>query len=204
MTEHIHVSKNIIKKNKISVLIKDKTWKTLFESSMTKNMKKTAKELEKLLSEEKSTMFQLKINQRRKKKLMEKILYLSDEINHNNNESALIELEKAKEEILKINEQMDEFQFKLEMLPRDIEKYNLDLLKETIQIAYNDIKEGNERADFLTEEILRLRQQLSDAWEEKLDLEQRVEALYSYLHDTLGYEETNKLDKQFLSDSEQL
>jgi len=50
----------------------------------------------------------------------------------------------------------------------------------------------------LTEDITRLRQQLHEKWEEKFNCERRTETLYSYLHNTLGHEETNKLDKHFL------
>jgi len=193
------LNENIIRKNKISVLIKDKAWKELFEPHMTRSMNKIVKEIEKLLTEERNTKIELKKYQKQKKKLMESILYLSDELNRHHNESALEKLEKAKEEILKINPKIDELQWKLEqILPKEIEKYNLDLLKETVEIAYRDIQEGNKKVSSLTEKITNLRQQLSDAWEEKIATEQRVEALYSYLHHTLGYEETNKLDEQFL------
>jgi len=193
------LSENIIRKNKIPVLIRDKTWRELFEPHKTRNMNKIAKEIEKLLAEERNTKIEFKKCQTTKKKLMESILYLSNELNHHHNESALEKLEKAKEEILKINEKIDGLQWKLEeILPNEIEKYNLDLLKETVEIAYKDIQEGSKKVSSLTEKITSLRQQLSDAWEEKIATEQRVEALYSYLHHTLGYEETNKLDKQFL------
>lgn len=198
MAKDIVLDENIIKKNKIQVLIQNKEWKSLFEQYMTKSMKKIAKDLELKVMEEKQAMKDIRIYKKQKKSLMEKILQLSNEVNNNQNQNALIKLEQAKNQILEANDKIDEFQFKLETLPKEIENLNKELLTETIKIAYKDIEEGNKRIEQLTEEILKLRQQLKIDWDEKLNSESRVETLYAYLHNTLGYEETNKLDKKFL------
>jgi small-conductance mechanosensitive channel len=198
MAKDIILDQYIMKKNKIPVLIKDADWKNLFEVYMTKPMKKTAKELDEKVAEEKDAKKQIKAHRKLKQNLMERILKLSDEVNNNKNKEALIKLEDAKEKLLEVNDRIDEFQFKLETLPKEIELLNMELLKASIEIAYKDIEEGNKKLKTLTVEIIKLRDELKSSWDEKLNLESRVETLYSYLHNTLGHEETNKLDKKFL------
>ncbi|WP_168198220.1 coiled-coil domain-containing protein [Crassaminicella thermophila] len=198
MAKDIVLDEYIIKKNKIPILIKDKNWKALFEEHLTRAMKKIVKDLELKLAEEKEAMRQMKVYKKLKKNLMEKILYLSDEVNNNQKKEALNKLEETKEKLLEVNDKIDEFLFQIEILPKEIERLNLELLTETVKIAYKDIEEGNEKIDELTEEILKLRQQLKNDWDEKINLEKRVEDLYSYLHNTLGYEQTNKFDRKFL------
>lgn len=197
MTSEIVLDEKLIKKNKIPVLVLDKDWKSLFEKNMTRPMKKAAKNLETMVAEEKQAIRQMTIYKKQKKALMKKILQFSDEVNHNQKEEALGKLEQAKNQILEINDQIDELQYKLETLPKEIEKLNLMLLKDTIVLAYKGIEEDSTKIDVLTEEIGKLRQQLAERWDEKITLEEGVQRMYSYLHNTLGHEETNKLDKKF-------
>lgn len=97
-----------------------------------------------------------------------------------------------------INQEIEHLQQRLELLPEEIEHLNFELLKETVDMAYTDIRTMGKEIPKLTDEILYLRQQLSEKWEQKTSMETRVDMLYSYLHNTLGYEETDKLDKEFL------
>lgn len=198
MAKDIVLTENLMKRKKIPILIEDDEWKDIFGKDMTRDMKKIVGELEATIKEDREATQQVKICRKAKKNMMAKILQLSDEVNNNNNKEALEKLEMARDKVLQINDQLDEAQFKLETLPKKIEELNMELLKETIPIAYDDIIEGNNRIKELTTEIIKLRDQLKSDWDEKLNLENRVGVLYEYLHHTLGYEETNKLDRQFL------
>ena len=198
MEKDIDLEEGLIRRKKIPVLILNKEWKTLFEEYMTKDMIKKAKELEEKLSEEKQIEVQLRVIRKQKKQLMEKVLLLSEEINNDQKKEAINRMQATKEQILNANKQIDELEYKLETQPKEIDKLNLDLLKDTIHIAYGDIKEGGSQISILGEEITKLRETLHLKWEDKLNWEKRTQHLYSYLHDTLGHEETNKLDKHFL------
>lgn len=198
MMKEIKLDENIIKKNKIPVLIKNSEWKKLFNENMTKTMKKLANKLEDLIDEEKETMKQLKKAKKEKKKLMNKVLKLSDEANSNNNSAALIQLENTKDRILDVNDKIDEFTFRLEMLPKEIHDTNYELLKETVILSYEDITQDKRRINYLDKKIEDIRKSLGEMWEEKFSKEKRVNELYLYLHGTLGHEETDKLDRKFL------
>ncbi|WP_079490013.1 hypothetical protein [Maledivibacter halophilus] len=198
MTKEINLDVNIIKKNKIPVLVKSSEWKKLFDKSMTKTMRKLADKLEDLVNEEKEIIKQLKKAKKEKKKLMNKVLKLSDEANSNNSSSALIELENTKNRILEVNDELDELRFRLEMLPKEIHDTNYELLKETIVISYEDITQGKKKINYLDKEIEAIRKSLGEMWEEKFSKEKRINELYLYLHGTLGHEETDKMDRRFL------
>ncbi|WP_053955311.1 hypothetical protein [Inediibacterium massiliense] len=198
MAKNIELDENIIKKNKIPILIEDSQWRSLFKSDMTRSMEKTSKVLKEKVIEYREATKQIKIYKKLKKDLMQRVLQFSDEVNNNKNENALDSLEQTKEKILQANDKIDEFQFMLETLPKEIEILNKALLTETISIAYEKIDKGSSKIEDLTDEIIKLRDQLKSSWDEKIELEKTVDDLYHYLHNTLGYEETNKLDKKFL------
>lgn len=198
MLKGIKLDEDILKKNRVPLLIRDKEWKKLFEGDMTRSMKKTYDTLESLVKEEKEGTKEIRGLHKEKKILMNMVLKLSEEANTNNNPQALNNLENAKNKIIEINKKIDELQFKLEKLPNEIKKLNLQLLEETVTQAYSDIKSDRGRVEVLDREIKKLRQSLGSMWEEKFDKEKKVNNLYSYLHGTLGHKETDKLDKRFL------
>ncbi len=198
MEKQIEIDKMIIKRKKIPVLIKDNAWESLFKENQTKEMKELGDRLKELMHEENEAEKQLKEKLRRKKILMNKVLKLSDEANSNNDKVALEKLENTKERILEVNDKIDELQFRLEIIPKEIHDTNFELLKETIAVTYKDITSGRERVGNLDFEIQKLRKLLGKMWEEKFTREKRINDLYLYLHGTLGHEETDKLDKQFL------
>jgi predicted nucleic acid-binding Zn-ribbon protein len=198
MFRNIELDENIIKKNKVPILIKDREWQKLFQDNLTKSMEKLTQQLEELIAEEKECMNDLRKARKKKKILMEKILKLSNEVNTNDDKVAIVKLEQAKNMILEINDKIDELQFKLETLPNEIKNINFKLLKETVTKAYDDIKEGKNRISCLDKEIQRLRKILGNMWEEKFTTEKKVNNLYLYLHGILGHRETDKLDKKFL------
>ncbi|WP_432402390.1 hypothetical protein [Wukongibacter sp. M2B1] len=199
MAREIDLDEKIIKRKKIPILIKDNTWQSLYNEKQTKNMRGLAKKLEELIHDEKEYMKQLKEAQKKKKVLMNKVLKLSDDANSNDNSVALIQLENTRNKILEVNDRIDELQFKLETLPKEIYDTNFELLKETVYESYEDIIEEKERVSYLDIEIQKLRKVLGKMWEEKFTKEKRINDLYLYLHGTLGHEEIDKLDREFFN-----
>lgn len=197
----IEVDEKIIKKNRVPVLIKDKEWKNIIASSHTnKTIQFFSKQLEDLINEEKELIRQLNNNKQYKTKLMNKIIYLSDLLNRQGKEEVLPELEKCKEEITKVNEIIDEIMDKTQDYPREIERVNLALLKETIVIVYKDITIGHDKLLVVDQEIQELREKLGNLRDEKDELEKKNEKLYSFLHTVIGHKEMEKLDVLFLKE----
>lgn len=189
---------NIIKKNKIPILIYNPEWMQLFVNFNSKNLKKAVSGLEELLAEEKNCEAEQKEIERRKKILMNKILYISKEINEDNNIEAIPKMEEAQKELLQINERIPMLIEELETLPSLINQQNTVVLKETIKRAYELIKENKDEAVKCQEEVNQIRQRLGELIKKKVETDERVNKLYSFIHGMVGANEMEKLDDSYL------
>ncbi|AOY74841.1 hypothetical protein [Clostridium formicaceticum] len=194
---NINIDEKIIKKNRIPILIKDKQWNHIMEGNKTRGVQGIAKRLEGLVNEEKILVQQLDGLKQTKEKLMNKILHLSDLLNTKGQEDVLEELEACREDINRINAEIDLVKESIDTHHIDIEEINLHLLKETIKIAYKDIKTNDSKLSAIDREIAQLREKLGDLRDEKVEVEQRIESLYSFLHMMMGHEEMEKLDLHY-------
>lgn len=199
---NIEIDESIIKKKQIPILIKDKQWKNIIGDTKNKNIRSLSKELEELVIRERDLRKKLAKYNQEKRKLMNKILHLSDLLNTKGQEEVLPELERCKEEINQVNQDIDRVMESIEVYPREIQKLNLSLLKETIKIAYKDMITNNDELLVVNEEMDKLRERLGYLRDEKIVLEEKVQGLYSFLHAIVGHEEMEKLDVQFLEDEE--
>ncbi|NLM43266.1 MAG: hypothetical protein GX201_04520 [Clostridiales bacterium] len=196
----IHIDEEYIKKNRIPILIYTPEWIQLFSNFKSRSMARTVSKLEELLSKEKRLQQEQKDLERRKKVLMNKILHLSNELNETNNEGFLKPLEDAQNEILQINQRIPEIIEELETLPSDINKQNAILLRETVKRTYELINENKIEAEKTEEEIIMTRKILMELVQKKVDMEERVKRLYSYLHSIIGATEMEELDENMLID----
>lgn len=189
---------NIIKKNKIPILIYNPEWMQLFVNYPSRSLKKAVTALEELLAKEKACEAEQKELERRKKTLMNKILYISKEINEDNNKNAIPKMEEAQKELLGINEKIPLLIEELETLPSLINQQNTVVLKETIKRAYELIQENKEEAAACQDEVNKIRQRLGELIKKKVETEERVNKLYSFVHGMVGADEMEKLDDKFI------
>lgn len=198
MGKDIDFKDNIVKRNKIPILIYVPEWIQLFSGSRSRSMQKIIIGLEELIARNKECDSELNNLERRKKTVMNKILYLSKDINENNDKAALPKMEQAEKEIIEINGKIQKLMEELETIPNRINDMNTRLLKETIKKAYELIKENRLDAERSQEQINDLRQKLSGLIQNKVDAEERLNKLYSFIHGMIGAEEMENLDESFL------
>ena len=194
----IEFSDNIVKRNKIPILIYVPEWIQLFSNYRSRSMNKTISKLEELISREKDRGAELESLGKRKKVVMNKILYLSKDINENNNEAALPKMEEAEKELIEINKKMPELLEELELIPELINEVNTQLLKETIKRSYELINEYKSESEKCQEQVNEIRQKLAALIQKKVDMEERVNKIYSFTHGMLGAAEMENLDESFL------
>jgi len=197
--KNIDFKENIVKKNKIPVLIYVPEWIQLFSNYKSKSMQKTVNRLEELLSLERKCNEELRELEKRKKVVMNKILYLSKDINEKNDETAMRKMDEAQAELLSINERIPQLLEELESYPRMIDEQNTQLLKDTIKRSYELIKEHEEEAEKCQQELMELRKKLAALIQKKVDAEERVNKLYSFIHGMIGADEIESLDESFLT-----
>jgi len=196
--KNIDFKDNIVKKNKIPILIYVPEWIQLFSSYKSRNMQKIITNLEELIAREKECGFELNSMEKRKKVLMNKILYISKDINENNNEAALPKMEEAEKELIEINQKIPSLIEEMETLPSLVNEVNTQLLKETIKRSYELIKEHKSESQKCQEQVNEIRLKLAALIEKKVDMDERVNKLYSFVHGMIGADEMESLDENFL------
>ncbi|MBE6083219.1 MULTISPECIES: hypothetical protein [Tissierellales] len=196
--KQINIDDDIMVKNKIPILIEDKNWIKLFEDVDCIDIQKLKKKLEESLESERNLFKEIDDLQYRKSQIMKKILEVSNAVNNKEEFEEVDKLDDYKEEILSINERADELSLDSEAISKEIEEINFQLLKSTIEYGYNILKQEKERFNFLVEEIDRMREETKTLINEKYDHEERINGIYIFLHNMLGNDEIEKLDKRIL------
>jgi len=182
---------------KVPILILDKNWHNIFpQEKKTKKILLLEETLSNLLKEQGQLNNDYKDYIKLKKQLMGDILNLTDEAFTNENEMAKEKMGKNKKYILEINNKLKKIQKRLEKLPDEIEETNYRLLKESVIISYKEMKVHQKKLKELTEWIEKTREILKNKIEEKTIHEEKASEIYSYLHDLVGLELIEYLDKK--------
>jgi len=198
MGKDINFKDNIVRRNKIPILIYVPEWIQLFSGNKSRSMQKIIAGLEELIARNKECDSELYNLEKRKKTVMNKILYLSKDINENNDKTALSKMEEAEKEIKEINRKIPVLLEELESIPKQINDMNTQLLKETIKRAYELINESRSESEKCQEQVNDLRQKLAELIQKKADMEERVNKLYLFIHGMIGADEMESLDESFL------
>ena len=198
MGKDISFKDNIVRRNKIPILIYVPEWIQLFSGNKSRSMQKIIARLEALIARNKECDSELYNLEKRKKMVMNKILYLSKDINENNDKTALSKMEEAEKEIKEINRKISVLLEELESIPKQINDMNTQLLKETIKRAYELINESRSESEKCQEQVNDIRQKPAELIQKKADMEERVNKLYLFIHGMIGADEMESLDESFL------
>ncbi len=194
----MNIDYDIIMKNNIPILIKDKAWRNLFQNVKDKDIKNTQKELKELLKEQKRVNAEIKKFKKKKKKTMAEILNMSHRVNNKDDQSYVDKLDEYQNELIDINDKLEELYFQCDTLPTKTRKANYNLLNATVKFAYKELKSDGKVLKFANEEIDKLRERLKQLIEKKNDYEEKINETYSFLHGILGAKEMEKLDNSML------
>ena len=195
MEKDIKLDDGLLKK--VPILILDKNWHNIFpQEKKTKKILLLEETLSNLLKEQGQLNNDYKDYIKLKKQLMGDILNLTDEAFTNEIEMAKEKMGKNKKYILEINNKLKKIQKRLEKLPDEIEETNYRLLKESVIISYKEMKVHQKKLKELTEWIEKTREILKNKIEEKTIHEEKASEIYSYLHDLVGLELIEYLDKK--------
>lgn len=198
MAKKIIINDDMISLSTIPNLSKDSQWSEIFSEYMDRRMRTLYKDISALTERQTVLEQELKNHRREKKVLMNKILIYSDEVNTQNNTESIEKLGEARDRIVVINDTLDELMYELEGLPSELRQKNYELLKLSLAIAYQDLSEDKRNVDSLDQEIERLRDRIFAMKEQKRAYEESINTLYSYLHKTIGHNNTEELDNLFL------
>ena len=125
------------------------------------------------------------------------MLYLSSQLNSGNKEAER-ELEKEKNRMLEINNEISNKESSIQELLVNKEEKNLELLKETLEISYDIIKKDKSLLDPLLKEIEQMRKDLENKRILRDELQERINLTYSFIHGFMGGKDTEKFDNHML------
>ncbi len=194
----VDIDLNSITKSSVPLLIEDEIWIKLFSDIKDKNIKNAKTELRYLVDESRKIKQDLPKKKSEKKELINKILTLSEKINNNEVMEGIELLDTYKNQLNQLNDDIDEITFKSETIPSKVRLINLNLLEETIKYAYGDIVEAEDNLSEYDIELKELRKRLRRIIEEKYDYEEKRNEIYQFLHNALGAEMVDKLDRKIL------
>lgn len=185
-----------LKKNKIPILVLDKNWHYMFPPGRkTQKMLNLENNLNQLLKEQGRLINEEKDYNRFKKDCMNNIMELMEEAYTNENSEAQKNMSKSQKYIEQINNKIDSIEDRLIMLPIEIKNVNNELLSESINMCYSEMKADKEKIEQLDKEINELREQLKDRIDEKTVKQEIIDRTYTFLHNLVGVDIINKIDK---------
>lgn len=194
----LDIDLKMLRESRVPILILDKVWHNIFPpEKKTKAILQLEQNLNNLLKQQGQLNNDLKDYLKLKKKLMDQILELTTEAFNNENEAAKREMERNQKNILEINEKVEQIQNRLNVIPDEIQEANGRLLEESVKICYGDMKNHQEALNELNEWIENTREILKKKLEEKTIREEKATQIYSYLHDLVGPDFIEYLDKNY-------
>lgn len=181
--------------HKMPIVTLDHSWHQLMAEIKTPSIEKLEKELTELLK------IQGKLNTdyieytKMKKNMLDTILDLTHEAFELKSPEAIKKIEDQQKMILKINSKLESVEKELDDLPTKIQKINGDLLEHSVNICYEYMNEYKSESQKLDEEIQVLREEVLKKTERKKSYDEKVEQLYQYLHQSVGPDFIEKLDR---------
>ncbi|MBP5564809.1 MAG: hypothetical protein J6X45_03705 [Lachnospiraceae bacterium] len=200
MSRSEEVYKPAIAGKKIPVLTLDHKWHRLFTQIDTNSeIVSLENELNELLKRQGKVNTETKDIKKLKNKLMEELRSSSME-----GEEDPKVIEEKKKLIEECNEKLDSYQDEILDLPAQINEVNKKLMLATMEVCYDDIKNGTEEIDEITEWINDIRVELKKKVIRKQEKQQRIQDLYSYMHDIFGADVINIFDMKYNPDENKL
>jgi uncharacterized protein YbaP (TraB family) len=197
-SKDVIIDEKIMLKNKVPILLNDSSWDKLFGNSDDKSIQNAKEELIQLVSKEKEMKYETQKLRNLKSKYMKMILGVSDSVNNENKIDNVPLLDEYKEKIYKINEELEELKFQLEIIPKNIKESNLKLLNATIQYGYDELKHKQKILDRSIDEIEELKKRLTEVIDTKHDYDEWINETYTFLHGILGRDIIDKIDNERL------
>lgn len=201
MSRSDEVYKPAITGKKIPILTLDHKWHRLFtQIDSNSEIKKLEEELNELLKRQGKVNTETKDIKKLKAKLMEDMRTSSME-GEGSNEAIIEENKKLIDEC---NQKLDSYQDEILELPPKINEVNSKLMLATMEVCYDDIKEGTEEINEISEWIESVRVELKKKAIRKQEKQQRIQDLYSYMHDIFGADVIEIFDMKYNPDENKL
>lgn len=187
--------KQALQGKKIPILTLDNKWYKLLTEEARAEVSGLEEELNALLKRQGKLNNEVKSIKRLKKKLMSEIVTLADEAEQEGQETSQ-KMEQNKKLVEECNERLDGYQDELFDIPKEIEQANFRLMLATMDHCYDTMRENQENIQEIAQWVTEVRIELKKRLIKKQEMEQRNNAIYSYMHDVFGAEVIDIFDMQ--------
>lgn len=188
----------------IPVLTVDNKWYKLLREVDKVQVKKLEDELNNLLKRQGKLTTETKDIKLLKKKLMAEIMPLMDEAEKNERSDAYKQVEQNKRLIEECNEKLEAYQDELLELPREIDRVNMSLMLLTMELCYDAMQSNTDEIQKIAQWARQMRIELKKQLVLKQEMEQRNQAIYSYMHDIFGADVVNLFEMKYNPVSKQI
>lgn len=182
---------------KLPVLTLDNKWYRLLNKLSRESVKSLEDELNTLLKRQGKIHTETKEIKFHKKKLMNDIVTMVDELEQERTPGLEKKIEDTKKLIDACNERLESYKDEMMELPGQIDRVNLQLMLMTMEYCYKELQENTsdirEITDWVTEMRIRLKKQLV----RKQELELQNHEIYTYMHDIFGADVVDMFDMQY-------
>lgn len=194
--EHRENFSRALEGKRIPILTLDNKWYQLLTQEARSGVSDLEEQLNALLKQQGKLNNDVKDIKRLKKKLMEEIVTLVDDAGQDEDSESFQKIERNKKLVEECNERLEGYQDELLDLPRQIDELNYQLMLATMDSCYETMQENRKEIDEIARWVSEIRVELKKRLVRKQEMEQRNNAIYSYMHDVFGAEVIEIFDMQ--------
>ena len=192
MAKDIDKMINALAAKKVPVATLDNKWHKLFSKvEKTDAIKEYEGKLNELLRKQGRINSEIKEIKRVKKELMDEIVTLMDDNDGSD------KVEKNKKLINDCNDKIDSFNDDLMELPKEIAEVNKQLMINTMDACYDELRENEKGIEELGAWLAKIRIELKKNVVRKQEYEISNQEIYSYMHDIFGAEVVDLFDMKY-------
>jgi len=196
--EYTYLDRSVLKQNNITRLTIDERWTRLFSSlPMSPAIERMQNELNELIKKEALLKQEQESLEPTKKKIMNRIIYLTRDAFEENDAEAKTELKRCSREIERINDRMDKILEDIERISDELREANMTLLNETVHYIFSTLKNNKERAEAIIKELELIREKEKALKEELESINLDWTSLAVDLTELIGAEHVKRLESQF-------
>lgn len=188
--------KEILRTKKLPIVLLDPLWHSIREQIVSESISKNEAILQGLLKEQGKLTNDYKDYGVVKQNFLKQILALSGELHKVGDTDKIEELNKLHESTLGANQKLEIIEKRLDEVETEIEEVNREIIEEIIAIGYEYVTLCKENSERLEKEITKLREQVVSKTNEKKKNEQIVKGIYNYMHNVVGQNQIEVIDKE--------
>lgn len=197
--ERIALKKNYITEvlhhKKLPIVLLDPLWHAIRKQIQNQSIKQNENTLQELLKEQGRLNNDYKEYNKVKQNFLKEILNISGQIQDDGDARKIAELNKLHQSTLSANQKIETIEVRIQEVEKEIEEVNEELVKEMLAIGYEYIDRAKTKQVELENEINSLREQMLKKTAEKKQSESFSKDIYNYMHNIVGRQEVETLDK---------